>query len=357
MDVYRIYINKRGGPCSRHILRITEDSPQLRGFMHQTITKNPTIVVDLLADTNNTLLQITHGLQKDQKELPCKLFYDERGSKLFERICRLHEYYPTRTETAIMQQNVHEVVDLVGHGAMLIEYGSGSSSKVRILLDHLPEVAAYVPVDISKEQLFMAAQGLKRDYAELEIIPVSADYNNLFELPIIGKKVFHKLAYFPGSTIGNFYPIQAIDFMRNIADVVGPGGGLLIGTDLQKDTKVLNKAYNDRAGVTAAFNLNMLIHINAEFGADFNVDQFKHFAFYNEELGRIEMHLISQANQTAHIVGEAFNFKEGESILTEVSYKYTLEGFAEMAYEAGFVVIEAWVDPKNYFSVQNLIAR
>ena len=242
--------------------------------MHQTIAKIPFIVVDPLADTDNTLTQITHGLQKDQKELPSKLFYDERGSKLFEHICRLDEYYPTRTETAIMQQNVREVVDLVGHGSMLIEYGSGSSSKVRILLDHLPELAAYVPVDISKEQLYRAANELKGDYTEFEIIPVWADYNNLFELPLIGKEVLHKLAYFPGSTIGNFYPNQAIDFMRNIADIVGPGGGLLIGTDLQKDTKVLNRAYNDRAGVTSAFNLNMLIHINTEFGADFNTDQF-----------------------------------------------------------------------------------
>ena len=325
--------------------------------MHQTMTKNQIIAIDPPVDTNNTLFQILHGLQKDQKELPSKLFYDERGSKLFERICKLHEYYPTRTETAIMQQNVHEVVDLVGPGSMLIEYGSGSSSKVRILLDHLPEVAAYVPVDISREQLFMAAQELKSDYVELEIIPVWADYNNIFKLPLISKKVFHKLAYFPGSTIGNFYPRQAIDFMRNIADLVGPGGGLLIGTDLQKDPKVLNRAYNDRVGVTAAFNLNMLNHINAEFGADFNVDHFKHFAFYNEVLGRIEMHLISQANQTAHIASQVFDFKQGESILTEVSYKYTLEGFAEMADGAGFVVIEAWVDPKNYFSVQNLIAR
>ena len=325
--------------------------------MHQTITKNQIIAVDPLVDTNNTLFQILHGLQKDQKALPSKLFYDARGSELFERICKLHEYYPTRTETAIMQQNVHEVVDLVGPGSMLIEYGSGSSSKFRILLDHLPEVAAHVPVDISREQLYKAANELKGDYTELEIVPVWADYNNLFKLPLIGKKVFHKLAYFPGSTIGNFYPNQVIDFMRNIADVVGPGGGLLIGTDLQKDPKVLNRAYNDGSGVTAAFNLNMLIHINAEFGADFNVDQFKHFAFYNEELGRIEMHLISQANQTAHIAGEVFDFKEGESILTEVSYKYTLDGFAEMAAEAGFVVIEAWVDPKNYFSVQYLIAR
>jgi dimethylhistidine N-methyltransferase len=234
--------------------------------MHQTMTKNQIVAIDPPVDTNNTLYQILHGLQKDQKELPSKLFYDERGSKLFERICRLHEYYPTRTETAIMQQNVHEVVDLVGHGSMLIEYGSGSSSKVRILLDHLPEVAAYVPVDISREQLNKAAHELKGDYTELEIIPVWADYNSLFKLPIIGKKVFHKLAYFPGSTIGNFYPNQAIDFLQNIAAVVDPGGGLLIGTDLQKDAKVLNRAYNDRAGVTAAFNLNMLIHINAEFG-------------------------------------------------------------------------------------------
>ena len=296
--------------------------------MHQTINKNQIIAVDPLVDTNNTLFQILHGLQKDQKALPSKLFYDARGSELFERICKLHEYYPTRTETAIMQQNVHEVVDLVGPGSMLIEYGSGSSSKVRILLDHLPEVAAYVPVDISREQLYKAANELKGDYTELEIVPVWADYNNLFKLPLIGKKVFHKLAYFPGSTIGNFYPNQVIDFMRNIADVVGPGGGLLIGTDLQKDPKVLNRAYNDGSGVTAAFNLNMLIHINTEFGADFNVDQFKHF-----------------------------DFKKGESILTEVSYKYTLDGFAEMAAEAGFVVIEVWVDPKNYFSVQYLIAR
>lgn len=324
--------------------------------MHKTIVENKIYIIDSLVDANTILDEILHGLKKPQKELPSKLFYDERGSKLFEQICGLEEYYPTRIETSIMQHNIHDMVDLIGPGSMLIEYGSGNSAKTRVLLDHLPEMAAYVPVDISRDHLFKTADSLKDIYPELTIMPVWADYNNIFELPPIDKQDFHPLAYFPGSTIGNFYPKQAVDFLKNIAALVGPGGGLLIGVDLQKDTEVLNQAYNDCKGVTAAFNLNMLRHINLEFGTDFDLNQYQHLALYDQQKGRIEMYLISQIDQVVHVADKVFDFKEGERILTEISYKYSLGGFSEIASAAGFVVETVWKDPENYFSVQYLRA-
>ncbi len=304
--------------------------------------------------TNGTLGEILHGLQKEQKELPPKLFYDKRGSDLFDQICRLEEYYPTRTETSILQENIREIVNLIGPNPLLIEYGSGSSKKTRILLDNLPEMNTYIPVDISREHLDKTTEGLRRIYPGLEVSPICADYTSDFELPRINKEYSHKLAYFPGSTIGNFYPEEAITFMQNIAHQVGTGGGLLIGVDLQKDPGVLYRAYNDSQGVTAAFNLNMLTHINREFGADFDEEMFIHEAFYNEVAGRIEMHLVSLSDQKIHISGRNFYFRENETILTEVSYKYTLECLEQLANYAGFEVQKVWTDPRNYFSVQYL---
>lgn len=317
----------------------------------QSITLNPLLAKD------DESLEVIQGLQKEPKSLPPKFFYDQQGSILFDQICDLDEYYLTRTETKIIQDNIKDIIKTVGSNCLLIEYGSGSSVKIRMILDHLPDLAAYVPVDISKEHLFNTVEDLNRSYPNLEIYPLWADFTQPFFLPLLSNGFSQKLAYFPGSTIGNFYPHQAVDFMRNVSALVGPGGGLLIGIDLQKDPDILHLAYNDRSGITAAFNLNMLSHINRKFQGDFDERQFEHRAFYNQQAGRIEMHLISKQDQVVTVSGSAFKFLRGESILTEVSYKYTLEGFAQIASQAGFYTHTVWLDPKKYFSVQYLVAR
>ncbi len=317
----------------------------------QTLETVPLVVVD------DTASEVLWGLQADPKTLPTKLFYDQRGSQLFDQICELDEYYPTRTEAALMQANIAEMANAVGPNVVMIEYGSGSSLKTQLLLAHLPDMAAYVPVDISQEHLYHTAEKLSQTYPQLDIFPVWADFTRPFAIPGPHGRAARKLAYFPGSTIGNFHPHQAVEFMRNVAELVGPGGGFLIGTDLQKDHEILNLAYNDRKGVTAAFNLNILTHINRECGTNFVADQFEHLAFYNATAGRIEMHLVSRVDQVVEIDGTPIQFQVGERILTEVSYKYTLDGFAEMAAQAGFSVQQTWVDPKNYFSVQYLIVN
>jgi dimethylhistidine N-methyltransferase len=320
-------------------------------------TNTQVFVYDPLVVSNDSLDEVLLGLQGDQKTLPARLFYDQRGSLLFDQICGLDEYYLTRTETAIMQQNIQEIAEMVGSDRLLIEYGSGSSMKTRYLLDYLPGIAAYVPVDISRDHLYNSTGELNRIFPELQIIPLWADYTKAFTLPRIDVEFSHKLAYFPGSTLGNFCPEGAIVFMQGVAELVGPGGGFLIGIDLQKDPDILNLAYNDRKGVTAAFNLNMLSHINREYHADFKVNQFEHHAFYNQVDGRIEMHLISNIDQIVTVAGAKIGFRKGESILTEVSYKFTTGGFAELAALSGFHIRKVWVDPNNYFSVQYLVAN
>jgi dimethylhistidine N-methyltransferase len=317
----------------------------------QTLETVPLVVVI------DSVSEVLRGLQAEPKTLPTKMFYDQYGSQLFDQICELDEYYPTRTETAIMQANIAEIANEVGPDVVMIEYGSGSSLKTRLLLDHLPDMDAYVPVDISQDHLYQTAEILTKTYPHLEIFPVWADFTQPFSIPGPHGHSARKLAYFPGSTIGNFHPHQAVEFMRNVVELVGPGGGFLIGTDLQKDHNVLNLAYNDRKGVTAAFNLNILSHINRECGTNFIEDQFEHLAFYNPTAGRIEMHLVSLIDQVVPINGTRINFQAGERILTEVSYKYTLAGFANMAAQAGFRVQQTWIDPRNYFGVQYLIAK
>ncbi len=317
----------------------------------QSFVTNPLVVKD------DQSLEIIQGLQKEQKTIPSKFFYDQHGSLLFDQICKLDEYYITRTETEILQQNIHEIAKMVGSDCLLIEYGSGSSEKTKMMLDHLSEIAAYVPVDISRDHLFNTAENLNRSYPKLVIFPLWADFTKVFSLPLMSNGFSQKLAYFPGSTIGNFYPQQAIDFIHNVATLVGPGGGFLIGIDLQKDPDILNLAYNDRNGITAAFNLNILTHINRKYYADFVESQFEHFAFYNQQAGRIEMYLVSKQDQVMTINGSGFYFQQSERILTEVSYKYTIEGFAEMAAQAGFDIRKVWLDPNRYFSIQYLVAR
>ena len=294
------------------------------------------------------------GLQSTPKTLPCKYFYDQCGSQLFDRICELPEYYPTRTEAGIMADNVEEMAAVFGPNALLIEYGSGSSTKTRILLDHLPHLAGYVPMDISREHLYQTAGSLASAYPNLDILPLCADYTQPFTLPNACRPVQSRAVYFPGSTIGNFHRAEAAVFLKRIAGVCGPGGGLLIGVDLRKSPAILNPAYNDAQGVTAAFNLNLLARMNAEIGANFALDGFAHSAFYDEEIGRIEMHLLSLNAQMVHLGGETIRFAEDETIWTECSYKYSLPEFAGMAASAGFQVRRVWTDAEQKFSVQYL---
>ncbi|MBO6783192.1 MAG: L-histidine N(alpha)-methyltransferase [Alphaproteobacteria bacterium] len=303
--------------------------------------------------SDNFLADVLEGLRKPQKELPSKYFYDERGSQLFDRICELPEYYPTRTEMALLRHISADVAELVGDGATVIEFGSGSSTKIRILLDALDAPRAYVPVDISREHLLASAKELADDYPDLQVIPVCADYTQPFDVPVIeGEKV--RAGFFPGSTIGNFSRDAAVSFLRAAASDVGHNNGLLIGVDLKKDVDILHAAYNDAAGVTAAFNLNLLERINRELDGTFDTGAFTHDARWVPDPGRIEMHLVSERDQTAEVGGESFSFAAGESIYTEDSHKYDIAGFQALAAEAGWRAIEHWTDPDELFSIHLL---
>lgn len=319
-----------------------------------TATKTTPALHDIRPESENLRQEVLAGLRQTPKQLPCKLFYDERGSQLFNQICELEEYYPTRTEKAIMEDSIEEMANLIGPNTALIEYGSGSSDKIKILLDHLPHLGAYVPVDISIDHLKQAAAQIAFLYPHVEVVPVSADYTHHLEIPPLPNTISHRVVYFPGSTIGNFHPQEAALFLQKIAQECGAHGGLLIGVDLKKDTAVLNLAYNDPLGVTAAFNLNILTHLNCELGMDFQEEQFQHEAFYNEAMGRIEMHLVSLRQQVVHLSGTAVTLAANERIWTESSYKYSLPEFAALAISAGFYVDKVWTDPQNLFSVQYL---
>jgi dimethylhistidine N-methyltransferase len=299
--------------------------------------------------------EVMRGLKKTPKELPTKFLYDQRGSALYEHICTLDEYYLPRLEVEIMERNIDEIVHLLGDRVSLIEYGCGSCTKTRILLDHMSGLTAYVPIDISKEQLINVSRELNLDYPELEILPVCADFTGDFQLPALENNGQRKVAYFPGSSIGNFGPESARRLLKRIAAVCETGGALLIGIDLAKDPEVLHYAYNDRQGVTAAFNLNLLERINRELDGDFHPEQFEHRAFYNIDRGRVEMHLVSLTDQTVHLNHTKISFERGESIWTESSYKYDLSDFAEMANEAGFQVKRVWCDEQQWFGVLYLI--
>ena len=312
-------------------------------------------LIDLCAETDTFLDEVQNGLQQQQKTLPAKFFYDGRGSRLFDQITELPEYYLTRTEIGIMQRFVGEMVGRIGPRALLVEYGSGSSLKTRILLDHLPDPAGYVPIDISKEHLLRSAATLAAIYPDLPILPVCADYTIAFHLPDFNGA--RPVVYFPGSTIGNFAPGEARAFLQRLAEIVGPGGGLLIGVDLKKDAAVIEAAYNDAQGVTAAFNKNVLARINRELDGCFDLDLFEHRAFYDRAHGRIEMHLVSLADQCVRIGAWQVPFRRGETILTEYSHKYSLYDFAVLAAAAGFAVEQVWTDDERLFSVQGLVVR
>jgi len=303
--------------------------------------------------SKNFLEDVLRGLRRTPKRLPSKYFYDERGSQLFDDICELPEYYPTRTEMALLRSISRDVAALVGEGATVIEFGSGSSTKIRILLDALDAPLAYVPVDISREHLLMSARDLADSYPDLRVVPVCADYTKPFDVPDIeGEKV--RAGFFPGSTIGNFTRSEAISFLSAAAADLGHNNGLLIGVDLRKDPEILRAAYNDAAGVTAAFNLNLLHRINRELDGDFDTEAFEHEARWVPDPGRIEMHLVSTRAQDVTVGGEIFHFAAGESIHTEDSHKYDIAGFQALAAEAGWNSIECWTDPDALFSIHLL---
>jgi L-histidine Nalpha-methyltransferase len=311
-------------------------------------------VLDVEPPLDDVRAEVLAGLSQPRKTLPCKLFYDQRGSRLFDEICELPEYYLTRTELHITRDNADEIADTIGPRSLLVEYGSGSSLKTRVLLDHLPDVAGYVPIDISRAHLLRTARALAASYPQIPIQPICADYTRPLRLPSsAGRHASRVVAYFPGSTIGNFEPDQALSFLKSVRAACGRHSGLLIGVDLKKDPATLHAAYNDAAGITAAFNLNLLRRINHDIGSDFQPEAFAHYAFYNPVLGRVEMHLVSDRMQTVHLARNAIaRFDQGETIHTESCNKYTLQSFDSLATEAGYQRIAVWTDPKNWLSVQ-----
>lgn len=302
---------------------------------------------------NEILHEVLNGLTKPEKEIPSKFFYDSTGSVLFDEITRLPEYYLTRTEMNILEDNIEEIGGLLGEGTVLVELGSGSSRKIRLLLDHIPGLAAYIPIDISEKHLLNSVRQLSADHPELEIVPLVTDYTRDFNLPRLNKPIDHIAAFYPGSTIGNFKPEEAKMFLGKIARLIGKNGGMIVGVDLKKDKNTLESAYNDNRGITARFNLNILNHINHLTGSDFLTGKFYHHAFYNESAGRIEMHLISREIQNIRLNGSVINLKENDDITTEYSYKYTLKEFEELISDF-FEVRNVWTDNNQLFSVQYL---
>lgn len=303
-----------------------------------------------LADRDAFRRDVLAGLGGSPRAIPAKYLYDSRGSALFDAICELPEYYPTRTETAILQKYAGEIARLAGPGCALVEYGSGSSVKTRLLLEAMPDLHAYVPIDISRQHLDATAARLREDYPRLRVDPVSGDYMALDALPpaINGAR---RIGFFPGSTIGNLTPAEAILFLRRARRLLRSDGALVLGVDLKKDPQRLHDAYNDAAGITAQFTLNLLRRMNRELDANFDLSAFAHDAFYNEAEGRIEIYFRSLRDQTVTVMGRRFVFAEGERVHTEYSYKYDAAGIAELARRGGFSIAHIWTDPARLFAV------
>ena len=310
---------------------------------------------DLAPPQERFLDAVLEGFGRSQKQIPCKFLYDQRGSELFEEICELPEYYPTRTEMALLERYRADMAAAIGPHCQLIEFGSGASRKVRLLLDALDRPGAYVAVDISKVLLRQSAVALARDYPELDVVAICADYTREFPLPPPGAGM--RVAFFPGSTIGNFTPAEAEHFLANCARTLRGGGAMLIGVDLKKNPSVLHAAYNDSLGVTADFNLNLLTRINRELGGDFDLDRFRHLAFYNDARGRIEIYIESLREQTVAVAGRKFHLGKGERIHTEDSCKYSVDEFRSLAQRSGFIPSAVWVDGQGLFSLHLLRAR
>jgi len=295
------------------------------------------------------------GLSKTPKELPCKLLYDRRGSELFERICEQPEYYVTRTEQAIMQANIEAIANAIGPHCQLIEFGSGNSSKTSFLLDHLDSPRSYVPIDISRKHLLASVERLEAAYPDLDVLPIAGDFHDDLNVPAGPRPAERRVVFFPGSTLGNLDVDEAQDFLNRIARMAGPGGALLIGIDMKKPVEILEPAYDDAAGVTAEFSLNMLAHINRKLGADFDLASFRHEAKWSEARSRIEISLISLKDQVVTIGDEAFVFAAGEHIAIESSHKYTPEEFESLA--SAFETEGMWNDAKDWFRVLLLRPR
>jgi len=311
--------------------------------------KNTSVVAG--ATKENFRDEVLDGLSKSPRQLPYKFFYDQRGAQLFQEICDLPEYYITRTETEILRLHGADMAKALGPQVELIGLGTGAGTKTRILLEELHNPAVYVPIDISKEQLEKSSARFREMFPALQVLPVCVDYLEPFELPLPRRLSSRSVIYFPGSTIGNFEPETASEFLARLVDLAGDGGGLLIGVDLQKDRDVLERAYNDAAGVTAQFNKNLLVRINRELEADFDLKRWQHHAIYSPSEGRIEIYLISDNEQTVHIGAREFQFRAGEEILTEYSYKHTIAGFIELARKAGFHFEQVWTDDAHWFGV------
>jgi dimethylhistidine N-methyltransferase len=307
-------------------------------------------------EPDDILAEVLKGLRESPKGLPCKYFYDARGSRLFDAICELPEYYPTRVEISILENNAQAIAEAIGKNATIVEYGSGTKTHLllKALYDFDCDPAAYVPIDIARSHLLEAAENLAHKNPDMEVLPVCADYTHDFSIP--AAPGVRRVAFFPGSTIGNFIPENACRFLSRIKQVCGEDAGLLIGVDLKKSRAVLESAYNDSKGITAQFNLNLLTHINRALGSDFDLQNFRHVALYNEERGRIEMHIESMRVQKVRIGDEEIPFQNGERIHTENSYKYSLEEFAALANAAGWQVRNVWQDDDKLFSVQYLSA-
>jgi dimethylhistidine N-methyltransferase len=310
---------------------------------------------DLDNDRRRDLSEIWSGLAREPKRLPCKLFYDAHGSRLFESITRLPEYYPTRTELEILERHRREIAQCIGPLAALVEFGSGASVKTRLLLDALDSPRVYVPIDISTDMLLSSARALEARYPELAVRPLVADYMLELELPLTAaERQGRVVAFFPGSTIGNFEHEEAVSFLRRVRRACGSRSEILIGVDLPKDRATLEAAYDDSQGVTARFNLNALRVLNREYGAQFRLEDFMHRALWNEPESRIEMHLVSRRDHVARVGSRSFSFREGEAIVTEHCHKYSLEDFRQLCASAGYEVSQVWLDARGAFSLQRL---
>lgn len=313
--------------------------------------------VDLQPETEDFLSSVLAGLALPQKSISPKFFYDARGSQIFDQICETPEYYVTRTEIALLEDIQAEIKALVEPGSIVVEYGCGSSLKIHALLSALSNPAEYLAVDISKSHLIATVKEIAADYPDIRVGAICADFSDALEWPEQATiDSIARLAFFPGSTIGNQTPDEAEEFLKRVRHMVGEGGNLLIGVDLKKDTDILNNAYNDAAGYTADFNLNLLQRMKNELAAELDVSAFAHKAFYHEELSRIEMHLISKANQSIQIDGQSFSFEKGETIHTENSYKYSSAEFKELARKSGFGLVKSWTDVNELFAIYYLAA-
>jgi dimethylhistidine N-methyltransferase len=327
------------------------------------MTLNNLHFIDLHPEVANFRQDVIKGLGQTTKSLSPMYFYDERGSQLFDDICALDEYYLTRTEMQIMKESVHQIIEEIGPSVFLIEYGSGSSWKVRLLLEHFDKPAAYIPIDISKDHLLATVKKLAKRYPRIPMVPICADYTNLHNLPDLSETPLvmgehdKKVVYFPGSTIGNLVPDEAVKLLRTTRDLVGSDGGLLIGVDTKKEKAILEPAYNDSQGISAEFNLNLLHRMNRELDTNFDVKAFEHHSFYNEKFGRIENHLRSLQEQTVSLQTHSFKLEKGETIHTEYSYKYDDEDIKKLTHQAGFVLVKSWKDDDGMFGVHYLRAE